>query len=283
MAEKLNAVKKVLGIKMIDIVEIQRLMYVTSLIELEDGDTATGFFYQFVLEDNVQVPLLITNWHVVDNTTSIHAIINQVSLNDRKPLIGKYYDLNIDCLNDDTVYKHPNKNIDLAAVELRPYLQKVPKNTYFMNFLNENEKITANDLHRMHVMQDVVMVGYPNGIFDQTNKLPIFRKGVVATEPSVDYDGEKCFLIDAACFPGSSGSPIFSYENNTLGLDEHGYIACFSGLSLMGILSAGYQSSINGVTDESKKVESDMPNNLGIVIKASCLDAFKSFFIYKNR
>lgn len=121
--------------------------------------------------------------------------------------------------------------------------------------------------------------GYPNGIFDSFHKLPVFRRGVAATDPSIDYEGEKCFLIDAPCFPGSSGSPVFSYENGTFSTDEEGYLTRYSGFIFMGILSAGYQNSINGRTNRAEIVQSDMPNNLGIVIKASCLDDFKPLLL----
>ena len=53
------------------------------------------------------------------------------------------------------------------------------------------------------------MIGYPIGLIDEYNNKPIVRKGITATTYNIDYNGKKEFLIDIACFPGSSGSPIF--------------------------------------------------------------------------
>jgi len=53
------------------------------------------------------------------------------------------------------------------------------------------------------------MVGYPIGLWDEKNNYPIFRKGITATHPANDYNGKSEFMIDAACFPGSSGSPVY--------------------------------------------------------------------------
>jgi hypothetical protein len=58
----------------------------------------------------------------------------------------------------------------------------------------------------------VAMIGYPNGLWDDTNNYPIIRQGHVATSPQVDYKGKKEFLLDIALYPGSSGSPIVFIE-----------------------------------------------------------------------
>lgn len=52
------------------------------------------------------------------------------------------------------------------------------------------------------------MVGYPDGIWDEFNNQPIVRRGITATHPKNDFNGKGEFLIDAVCFPGSSGSPV---------------------------------------------------------------------------
>ena len=55
-------------------------------------------------------------------------------------------------------------------------------------------------------------MGYPNGIYDTANLLPVFRRGITATPPQVDYNDRPVFLVDASVFPGSSGSPVFIYN-----------------------------------------------------------------------
>ncbi len=55
------------------------------------------------------------------------------------------------------------------------------------------------------------MVGYPVGLWDSVNNMPILRRGSTATLLDWTYEGRQEFVIDAACFPGSSGSPVFKY------------------------------------------------------------------------
>ncbi len=57
-------------------------------------------------------------------------------------------------------------------------------------------------------VEEVLMVGYPNGLVDEINNLPIFRRGITATHPAIDFNGKPLAAVDIACFPGSSGSPI---------------------------------------------------------------------------
>ncbi len=44
------------------------------------------------------------------------------------------------------------------------------------------------------------MIGYPNGIWDEANNMPIIRRGITATHPNFNYNGKPEFMIDAACF-----------------------------------------------------------------------------------
>lgn len=132
------------------------------------------------------------------------------------------------------------------------------------------------------------MVGYPNGIWDEVNNFPVFRRGVTASRPLRDWNGKPEFLIDAACFPGSSGSPVLLF-------DTHGYQnkkGTFFGASrikLLGILYAGPQHTVTGEiqivtvpTVQLPVAVSPIPNNLGIIIKASKLTDFESLFGQKG-
>ncbi|MDF1929964.1 hypothetical protein PGH45_07675 [Legionella pneumophila] len=54
----------------------------------------------------------------------------------------------------------------------------------------------------------VLMIGYPIGLWDEVNNFPIVRNGITASHPSLDFNGRSIGIIDMACFPGSSGSPV---------------------------------------------------------------------------
>jgi hypothetical protein len=127
-------------------------------------------------------------------------------------------------------------------------------------------------------VEEVIMIGYPDGLWDDINNKPIIRRGITATHPFRDYKGLKEFMVDMACFPGSSGSPVFILSEGVFG-NKHG--AVFEGfrLKLLGILRAGPTIKLEG----SASLDSDFSNtsfirkipvkvesmmHLGLVIKA---------------
>ena len=130
------------------------------------------------------------------------------------------------------------------------------------------------------------MVGYPNGIWDSKNNKPIFRKGITATDIKYDYNGKKEFVIDAACFPGSSGSPVLIF-NQGMYTDKFGNTYAGSGRAkLLGVLYAGPQYVTEGEiktvvipTVERSIAISQIPNNLGYVIKAERILELEKLFI----
>ena len=67
----------------------------------------------------------------------------------------------------------------------------------------------ATALAKLNAVEEIMMIGYPNGLWDAKNNLPIVRRGITGTPAFVDYNDKPEFVIDAACFPGSSGSPVF--------------------------------------------------------------------------
>jgi hypothetical protein len=57
---------------------------------------------------------------------------------------------------------------------------------------------------------DVVVIGYPLGIYDVFNKLPILKTGLLNTPLGMHFNGMDAFLIDYKYYEGSSGSLIIS-------------------------------------------------------------------------
>src|SRR5207247_2646715 len=78
--------------------------------------------------------------------------------------------------------------------------------------LPQSHFLSADHEAELTAIENVITVGYPDGRWDQVNNRPIVRRGITATPLSIDYEGRREFLIDAACFPGTSGSPVFLLE-----------------------------------------------------------------------
>lgn len=101
------------------------------------------------------------------------------------------------------------------------------------------------------------------------------RRGSTATHPCLDYNGKKEFMIDAACFPGSSGSPILIFNPSGYTTKAGNVMIGATRVLLLGVLYAGPQQTaqgeikvVNVPTLQQPVAFSRIPNNLGIVIKA---------------
>jgi len=172
---------------------------------------------------------------------------------------------------------HPDPEVDLCAMPIAQIINILinqNKRPFFIPF-GKNLIPTREQLEDLSAMEELVMVGYPNGIWDNVNNQPILRKGITATHPNKDYCGKKEFMADIASFPGSSGSPVLIYNQNGY-RDKKGNI--FMGASrilLMGVLYAGPQYTTTGeikiLTIPTKQIPipiSRIPNNLGMIIKS---------------
>lgn len=144
---------------------------------------------------------------------------------------------------------------------------------------------TKEKLKDLSALEELVMVGYPIGLSDTRNNYPIFRKGYTSAHPAVDFNDDGIGLVDMACFPGSSGSPIYILNEGGY-RDKHGN-AYFgpSRVILLGILFAGPQYDARGdivvkTIPTSKQVvelNTSITTNLGYYIKAEELDEFQKF------
>lgn len=89
---------------------------------------------------------------------------------------------------------------DIAAVEL--------------SFDNLSLVICVNDAP--DIFSDIVslvgfecsILGYPTANFGGL-KTPVWRRGTIASDPSLPVDGKPMFLLDASTSPGFSGGPVF--------------------------------------------------------------------------
>jgi hypothetical protein len=276
------------GIKMEqNLTPVEQLAYSTVRIEADliDGDvsTGTGFFFRLKeKEDGSHIPVIVTNKHVIEGSAKGRF---QLTLKDESgvPLIKSHFTFELDQFEKRWT-PHPDGSTDLCVMPIAPLInlaKEQDKKFYFIS-LRKELLPTENDFDDMFGMDDITMVGYPIGIWDSVHNFPVFRRGITATNPKYDWNDRKEFLIDCACFPGSSGSPIlllnvggyFSRKGMNLGGIR---------LKLLGILYAGPQYTATGeieiVNVPVKKqpvVISRIPSNLGIVIKSEKLLDFES-------
>ncbi|HBQ3200690.1 TPA: S1 family peptidase [Klebsiella quasipneumoniae subsp. quasipneumoniae] len=244
--------------------------------DLVDGgiSVGTGFWFGFATTEESIIPLIVTNKHVIENSTSIRIRFNVSSSAD--PQL-KFYDGTINRPSD--FIQHPDRDVDICAFPVEGFLRDLRSRGIEV----DNFFITDDDfLNQQYVtpVEDVFMTGYPNGLWDMVNNRPITRKGITASSLMEDWQGKPEFMIDMACYGGSSGSPVFI-------MNEGGYTTAnewvigdrfiFLGLLYAGptINTTGKISVENVPTGTTAVVTTKLMMNLGVVIKAEQLNGLR--------
>ncbi|WP_418298464.1 S1 family peptidase [Microbulbifer sp. SA54] len=243
--------------------------------------TGTGFAYSFARrEDGMHVPAIVTNKHVIDGAVSVSLPISVADANGNET--GNFEVITYPIKNN--VIYHPDPETDLCALLAAPIHQyfKNKKSQPALVHLDKNIAATDTNFSELLPLEEVTMIGYPNGIWDSTNNGSIARRGIIATVPENDYLGKKQFVVDMACFPGSSGSPVYLANFGSYA-DRNGNLNMGTRIKLLGVLYAGPQHTASGeivltpVPTQNKPMSfTSMPNNLGYVIKATELAALES-------
>ena len=250
-----------------------------------EDSVGTGFFFTFPLNDNTNIPVIITNRHVIEDSVVGTFQLTEAD-EDRMPKIGNFTNVRLDAFEGHWV-NHPDKDVDLCAMPIAPlfHAAKDQGKSLFYRSLDKDLVATSETMSELSALEEVVMVGYPVGIWDSSNNMPIFRKGVTATRPDLDYEGRKEFMIDVACFPGSSGSPILLFNVGGYTTKTGDTMLGTTRIKLLGVLYAGPQLTVEGrlevvpVPTRTTPISvSQIPTNLGLVIKAERILEFEDIF-----
>ena len=256
-----------------------QLVYSTArIICTNDSKTAmgTGFFMDYEGQQKKIYRALVTNKHVVEGYTA--ATIKLVGADGNgNPVDTTHLSIILSDLQKHCAY-HPDPNIDICFVFINSEINELiaQGNIPYFKSIGDGMFLKSNDYDALTAIEDIIMIGYPNGIIDEINCKPVVRKGITATNLKLDYNGTPVFLIDAACFPGSSGSPIFLRKTGLQKEDtEKGItIGVNESYSLLGILYAGPTLTVDGKiivkdipTSAESTVEIKTMVNLGYVVK----------------
>lgn len=232
-----------------------------------DGSEGAGTaFVVCITHQGLPHTFLVTNRHVVEGAKQGSLVFTLAQHGE--PVVGKGFKLEIEDF-EHAWFFHPEAEIDLALTPLKPLeaviqahqaqiyyhaidLQLIPEPAIFEQF---------------DALESVLFVGYPNGVWDKANLMPILRRGTTATPIGLNFEGRAEFLIDAAVYPGSSGSPVFIYEKT---------LSTTPSLYFVGVISAVFFKE-----EATRLVSGPVPSNeptglfcsemidLGLVIKSS--------------
>ena len=235
----------------------------------------TGFFFLLDVDEKKQKSFIITNKHVVkDGITGIFTLHEAKISGDQVNPSGQFFTVQIDDLQHYCI-PHPDNEIDLCAISIEPLkleADKLGKNVFSIP-LDPSMIINDEQLKELSAVEDILMAGYPIGLWDEYNNLPIIRRGITASHPALNFNGKSMFVIDAAIFRGSSGSPIIIANEGIY--QSRGAVVIADRIILLGVLFAMPVTTIEGeiVIKEIPTVrkpisESSVPIHLGYIIKA---------------
>lgn len=237
----------------------------------------TGFFFHIPVSSG-NIVVLVTNKHVIAGADAIRLQLNLQKVDAQEPS-GEIITIN-NRVADDGVVVHPNPSVDLCALGTGELVNPgvAAGRSVFVVATDENIIPTADEWAELDAMEPIVMIGCPQGLYDEQNGLAIMRRGITASHPSFKYNGRDEFMIDAACFPGSSGSPVFLFDQSTrfdkkIGSFTMGGVK----LKLLGILFEGPTITQEGAIVLAKipKIEVTGMMHLGNVIRSTRLVELK--------
>jgi len=169
--------------------------------------TSTAFIIGMEGANNSNIPLLVTCKHSIEG--AVNVALSCVKGDPASgPLLGEYETYTLD---QSLLSLVSAGQADIVAVPFAPILNHAAAGGRSLFFRTLSLDVFAKDesLKDFGSVEDIVFVGYPKGLHDTKNLLPIIRRGITASPLWNDYEGRGVFLIDAEVFPGSSGSPVF--------------------------------------------------------------------------
>jgi hypothetical protein len=201
-------------------------VHATLRVDNETGKGGTGFLIIRKISEKKGKVFLVTNKHVValdpKKRDEARFLTLYVNIRDEK---GKVTGTALQAPLTENGHKlwrqHPNPNVDVLAVDVTSLINSHPRlqnqgadySFFATPEVLKKEQITEGD--------EVLVLGYPLGLFHARIHSPLVRQGIIATKIGTpiwirfrDFSGEwkrveiPGFLVDAAILPGSSGSPV---------------------------------------------------------------------------
>lgn len=250
--------------------------------------SGTGFLYAQKYGDQT-FPFVVTNKHVVRGMKA--GWLNFLQRDGDKPKLGSGFRLEIQGWPD-AWFGHPSPEVDIAVCPFAPlenYIKQQNNVDLFYRYVGSELIPSQTAFHSVDAIESVTFIGYPNGIWDKSNFLPVARRGTTATPLVVDFENTPRFLIDASVFGGSSGSPVFLL-NQGMYCDKSGTTNIGSRCFFLGVIaSVFFRRQFNQIvavpipTHAQPMAEQQEMIDLGIVFKArTVVETVEAFLKEKN-
>jgi hypothetical protein len=198
----------------------------TVRIENEWGHTGTGFLVFKKVDNDRGAVFLVTNKHVVHEDAKLRETAQRLTLfvnieqNDGT-IVGRPYEIPLVQQERKIWREHKDAHVDVLAVNVSNSIAS--KREIKNRWANlQIDFVTPQILKEedISVGEDILIIGYPDGLAHAKTNHPLVRQGIIATRigENITIDVQDAgsrklveipgFLVDAAVVPGSSGSPV---------------------------------------------------------------------------
>lgn len=259
---------------------IDHAVYTTVRIEVQNADNSrtvgTGFFFSYGDSEQEGPVLLFTNKHLVSRSIRGSVTLRTGSWDNPN---AESFQIDLDSFRERWI-GHTSGDIDLCALPLTDLQEESEEkglSPWFAHFGAE-QLPTADDFSKMYAAEDILMIGYPIGLWDKFNNFPFVRRGITATPPAVDFQCLPFGFVDTACVPGSSGSPILIVrEPGPSDLRSSRGFLTGAVLILLGIHDRKVLWTENGKVEyrTQSREPAEVPAHLGRYIKAREIEQMK--------
>ena len=245
----------------------------------------TGFMHKFCEIGGEAIQCVVTNRHVIAESVSCELVFRSRKLDATDaPVVPST--IRFEEGFEERWFKHPDDHADLAVLPISNEFRQMLQNGYTPLFKATQLSQLVNDdtAAKLNAVEEILMVGYPNGLWDTKNNLPIARRGITASPVSVDWNGRNEFLIDCSVYPGSSGSPIYLFSPSGTRLSPEHKLLPTNQIVLLGVVKSVFLHNVRGEVQTrpaptiSEVKEIPIPNDLGICTRADELLYFEEHF-----
>lgn len=259
-----------------------RISSITTLIVSTSpggNSMGTGFFYH-QLEDRppsseprwlaIERMWLVTNRHVVLGPPEHEALPSSLTFHLRRVAAAKLEWLPIALDTAEIVRRskcHSNPRVDVCAIEV---LDLVTARIKANEALVPWSAVSKNDLPgegspAVDTGDDVLIVGYPRGYYDDVNLVLIVKSGIIASKWNAPFGGNPVFMIDAKLFPGSSGSIVITKPRDVALIGGQIKVAKDKQFNFLGVYSGEPRGEGPRVDLEDFVIVRKVGFNLGVV------------------
>lgn len=249
--------------------------------------TASGFFFQYsspIEEKKLSNYWLVTNRHAIyaeDKENQKHYLMDSITFKIRcekkesQDIVWFEITMSKDEIQAYTKVLS-NYNIDIAVIDIcekvNQFIKESPDNLILYALPITEQEFPNNNKFPIEVCDDIAVIGYPSGFYDEKNLFPIVKNGTIASMWGANFRGRQGFAIDAKLFPGSSGSLVITKPRRE-DLDDNGRLIFKKEkvFYCLGVFSGEPIFTKRIIDNEGKPTSINNSFNLGFVWYASLI------------